>query len=156
MDFRLIIKKDSDFWVSLVLIILSLTIIREAFKLEIGTPNAPGSGFMIFGAGSILAFLSFLQLLQSYHPYLPRSKTNGTHRLRVMVVIIMSIFYIFSLRFTGYLLSTFLFLFVLFQVIEKRRWKKKLVGAAFTSLLSYILFARLLQLNLPKGWITFF
>ena len=44
----------------------------------------------------------------------------------------------------------------LFQVLESGRWIPRVIGSALTSVLTYLFFARLLQLNLPKGIIPFF
>ena len=67
-----------------------------------------------------------------------------------------NILYIVALEPVGYLLCTFLLLGFLFQVNEKGKWVSTLGGAAVTSFLTYVVFSRLLQLNLPKGLIPFF
>jgi putative tricarboxylic transport membrane protein len=151
-------KKGADLWTGLFLMIFSGAVIHEAFDLEVGTPTNPGSGFMIFGTAAVLGVLALLQFLKSL---LSREQTAGQepekiHLWRIIGVIGANILYIVILEPVGYLLCTFLLMCFLFQVYEKGKWGSTIGGAAATSLLSYVIFSRLLQLNLPKGVIPFF
>ena len=151
------VQKGVDLWTGLFLMIFSGAVISEALNLELGTPQNPGSGFMIFGAAVILGILALLQFLNAllFHR---QAKTEGekTHLGRIIAVIGANILYIAALESVGFLLCTFLLLGFLFQIYEKGRWAWALGGAAATSLLTYVVFSRLLQLNLPKGWLPFF
>ena len=152
-----ILKKDANLWTSLFLMLLSAAVINEAFELEVGSPSNPGSGFMIFGAAVVLGLLAlhqFVKLLRSR-----KSKSESAekiHWVRITAVILANVLYIYLFRPVGYLVCTFLLLSFLFQVLERGRWIPRLIGAALTSFFTYVLFARLLQLNLPKGVIPFF
>jgi len=150
-------KKGADFWTGLFLMIFSGWVINEAFDLELGTPQSPGSGFMVFGAAAVLGIMAVLQFIKSM---VSREETGEPHekvRLwRVIAVIAANIVYIAVLESVGYLLCTFLLLCFMFQVYEKGSWFWALGGAALASLASYVLFSKLLQLNLPKGLIPFF
>ena len=152
-------RKDTNVWVGLFLMILSALIISEALELEVGTPNSPGSGFMIFGAAAVLGLLALHQFVKSLR--LKRPEAAGTreeraHWCRIVAVILANVLYIYLLQPAGYLVCTFLLLTFLFQVLERGRWVPRLLGAALTSLCTYLLFGRLLQLNLPKGMLPFF
>ena len=151
-------KKDADLWTGLFLIIFSGAVISEAVQLEIGTPKSPGSGFMIFGAASVLGLLALRQFIKSLHS---KGRDAGRtseeiHWKRIVWVILANILYIFLLQPVGYLLCTFLLLCFLFQIHEKGRWVSAVGGAALTSFLSYLVFSRMLQLHLPRGLIPFF
>jgi putative tricarboxylic transport membrane protein len=150
-------KKDSNFWTGLFLMILSGAVISEAIEFEIGTPSSPGSGFMIFGTAVVLGLLALHLFIKSLLSEKRRSEKppEQTHRWRVVSVIAANIVYILILQPVGYLLSTFLLMGFLFQVSEKGKWFSSLWGAALTSLVSYLLFSRLLGLSLPKGWVPF-
>jgi len=71
-------------------------------------------------------------------------------------VIAANVLYIVILEKVGFLLCTFLLLSFLFQVYEKGKWVYAIGGAAATTVLTYGVFSRILQLSLPKGLITFF
>jgi hypothetical protein len=45
---------------------------------------------------------------------------------------------------------------LLFQVLETGQWTLRTLGAALASVLSYSIFAKAMQVNLPKGLLTFF
>jgi putative tricarboxylic transport membrane protein len=151
-------KKGADLWTGLFQMIFSGLVMNEAFDLEIGTPHNPGSGFMILGAAALLGILAVHQFIRSL-----LSQENKTeqapekiHLWRIIAVIVANIIYIAILEPVGYLLCTFLLLCLLFQINEKGKWVWAVGGAALTSFVSYAIFSRLLQLNLPKGLIPFF
>lgn len=152
-----IANKGADLWTGLFLMVFSGAVINEALNLELGTPHNPGSGFMIFGAAVVLGLLALLQFLKTllFHEYSKR-ETEKVHLWRIITVIGANILYIVMLERVGYLLCTFLLLCFLFQVFEKGKWVSVVGGAAATSFLTYVIFSRLLQLNLPKGMIPFF
>jgi putative tricarboxylic transport membrane protein len=151
-------KRDTNFWTSLFLMVLSGAVIGEAFELEIGTPGSPGSGFMIFGTAMVLGILALHLFIKSLlsEKRRPEKAPEKTHRWRVVFVIGANIVYILILQPVGYLLGTFLLMSFLFQVSEEGKWFSSLWGAALTSLVSYLVFSRLLGLNLPRGWVPFF
>jgi putative tricarboxylic transport membrane protein len=151
-------KKDTDLWTGLFLMVLSGAIIREAIDLEVGNPNNPGSGFMIFGASGVLGLLALHQFIKSLRSFKHKQETaaEGIHWGRIVAVVAANLLYIFLLQPLGYLVCTFLFLSFLFQILERGRWVPRVIGSALTSFLTYVLFARLLQLNLPRGVIPFF
>jgi putative tricarboxylic transport membrane protein len=144
----------------LLLLLLAAYVMREAVELELGTPTNPGSGFMIFGAGAALGVLSLHQLIRALRARRAERAGAGEREPlrwgRIVVVILVTIAYILALRTVGYLLCTFVLLTVLFQVLERGGWVTRTIGAAAASLATYVLFAKLLQLNLPKGLIWFF
>ncbi len=153
-----ILRKDANLWTSLFLMILSGALISEAFDLEIGTPGNPGSGFMIFGTAGVLGILALHQFIKSLltREHKTEQAPEKVHRGRIISVIAANILYIFILQPVGYLLSTFLLIGFLFQVHGKGKWFSSLWGAALTSFSSYLVFSKMLQLNLPRGLIPFF
>jgi putative tricarboxylic transport membrane protein len=151
-------RRDSNFWTGLFLMILSGAVISEAFELEIGTPSSPGSGFMIFGTAVVLGSLALHLFIKSILSRERKAEkaSEKIHYGRVVSVIGANIIYIFLLQPVGYLLCTFLLLCFLFQVQEKGKLFSSVWGAALTSSVTYLIFSRMLQLNLPRGLIPFF
>jgi putative tricarboxylic transport membrane protein len=150
-------KKDANVWVSLFLMILCAAVISESLELDVGTPNSPGSGFMIFGAAALLGLLALHQFVKSLRSHKPKAEAGEkVHWGRIAAVILANVLYVCLFRPVGYLVCTFLLLSFLFQILERGRWISRLAGAALTSFFTYLVFARLLQLNLPKGLIPFF
>jgi putative tricarboxylic transport membrane protein len=153
-----IAKKGADLWTGLFLMIFSGAVIREALELDVGTPANPGSGFMLFGAATVLGCLALLQFLRALFHRAPRAEQarEKINLWRIIAVIGANILYIVMLEPVGFLICTFLLLILLFQVYEKGKWVWAIGGAAATSLIAYGVFSRLLQLNLPKGLLPFF
>jgi putative tricarboxylic transport membrane protein len=151
-------KKNGDVWSSLFLMVLAGFVIREALELEIGTPTNPGSGFMIFGVAVALGLLALYQCAKAFAA-LTGASESATERIRwgrILATISAIVFYILALRSVGYLVCTFLLLSFLFQVLERGHWATRTIGAATTSFATYFIFAKMLQLNLPRGLITFY
>ena len=152
-----LVKKGADLWTGLFLMIISGAVICEALDLEVGTPTNPGSGFMLFGTAAVLGLLALLQFLKALLSGVQADQAREKiHLWRIVAVIGANILYIVLLEPVGFLLCTFVLLAFLFQVYEKGKWAWAVGGAAATSLLTYVIFSRLLQLNLPRGLIPFF
>jgi putative tricarboxylic transport membrane protein len=152
-----IARKSTDLWTGLFLMIFSGAVINEALNLDVGTPAKPGSGFMIFGTAAVLGILALLQFLKALFFRAQEEQASEKINLwRIVAVIGANVLYIVALETVGFLLCTFLLMVLLFQVYEKGKWVWAIGGAAATSLVAYVLFSRLLQLNLPKGLIPFF
>ncbi|WML39476.1 tripartite tricarboxylate transporter TctB family protein [Neobacillus sp. OS1-2] len=63
--------------------------------------------------------------------------------------------YILTLETVGYIITTFLFLFVCFQTMERSKWISSLIIAAGFSGIVYFLFVEVLKGTLP-GWPIWF
>jgi putative tricarboxylic transport membrane protein len=152
------LKKDANLWASVILVLFALSVSIEAYRLEIGTPSNPGSGFLIFGASTVLGILALHQLIKSIRDRERRIPEDvpRTYGRRVLAVLVILAVYIFLLAPVGYLICSFLLLCFLFRVLEKGKWVYTLRDAFLTSVISYVIFALLLQLQLPKGLLTFF
>lgn len=157
-----IMKKGADLWTGLFLMILSGLVIRESFDLEIGTPHNPGSGFMYLGTALVLEVLALQQVIKALlsqgeegFDKVPEQAPAKTHPWRIVAVVLANIFYIVLLEKIGFLICTFVLMCFLLQINERGKWVWAIGGAALASFVSYVVFSRLLQLNLPKGVIPF-
>lgn len=153
-----LVKRGADLWTGLFLTVFSGAVIVEALDLEVGTPASPGSGFMIFGTAVVLGVLALIQVIKALlsRRQEEEAASEKIRLWRVVAVIGANVLYIALLEPVGYLLCTFLLLTFLLQVYEKGKWIWAMGGAAATSLVTYLLFSKLLQLSLPKGLIPFF
>jgi putative tricarboxylic transport membrane protein len=125
----------------------SRNIAKSAYGSEVG-PNVFPSLL-----GLILILLSVKLFLESFKSF--QNKNNNREKLmikRFLIILIASILYASFLETIGYLISTFIFLLVSFQAMEKVAkggWlKNSLIAGAF-SFCVYYLFVIVLKGSLP-------
>jgi hypothetical protein len=75
---------------------------------------------------------------------------------RDSVVALLALFgYIVLLEATGFVITTFIFLVVLFKIKERRRWVMPLILSFSTVGVSYLIFSVWLRLDFPRGPLGF-
>jgi putative tricarboxylic transport membrane protein len=141
---------------SLILLVFSFLVCVESYRLPvgIGSWHDPGPGFFPFWAGVIMGVLSFLAYLKALRtkgedigPWYSQEKWK-----KVLWILVILMAYAFVLERVGFVVSTFLLLFVLFRVVETQRWGLAIGGSLAVTILSYGIFDRWLRLQLPKGF----
>ncbi len=75
--------------------------------------------------------------------------------IKVSPVLILLVLYAVLLDTLGFLIVTFLLIFLLLEVIYRRKWWVGLITALAGSLGSYLIFQVWLQSQLPKGLLGF-
>jgi hypothetical protein len=126
----------------------------ESIQLGLGTPTAPGSGFMPFVMAMAMLLLSLLLFKQGYSlrkedAEQPKFKTSS------LFIILSLMGYIIIFKRLGYLLSSFVLWIVIFKFIGTKRWLAVLAESILVTILSYIIFGMALGLNLPAGILPF-
>jgi len=141
---------------SLILLVFSFLVCVESYRLPvgIGSWHDPGPGFFPFWAGVIMGVLSFVAYLKALRtkgedigPWYSREKWK-----KVFWILVIIMAYAFVLERAGFVVSTFLLLFVLFRVVEGQRWGFAVGGSLVVAVLAYGIFDRWLKLQLPKGF----
>lgn len=74
---------------------------------------------------------------------------------KTLVLIAILIAYASLLEYVGFLLTAFLFLFLLFKLSSPGKWAMPVVFALTAALITYIAFAKWLMVQLPKGILEF-
>ena len=78
-----------------------------------------------------------------------KAKEGKLDYKRFLVIFIAAILYVALLETLGYVITTFLFLVISFQVMERGGWLKTIIIAAVFSFGVYYLFVEVLQGSLP-------
>ena len=120
--------------------------------LNSGIPNA---GVFPFIGGIILIFLSLILLVpivkQKKHAQKEKDnffpQKDSWKRLLTAVVILS--FYGFGLEYTGFLVTTLIFMIAILRFIEPPRWITILITSMTATGLCYIIFKVLLKVQLP-------
>lgn len=127
----------------------SRRISESAYGSKVGPDLFP------FGLGALLVLLS-LRLLYETFKYTEReTKKQDLDYKRFLIILVSAILYACLLETFGYVISTFLFLMVAFQTMEKGGWLKTILISGGFSYGIYYLFSELLQGSLP-GFPTWF
>lgn len=138
---------------SLFLIGLSLLILFSSLKLGIGSLRKPGPGFIPLGASVLVFSLSLWVLITGIRGSAEEQKklSNSWQNLTKMISLVIGLsFYIYFLKFLGYLIAAFLLLFIMFFIYEPKKWHKHIVVAVLVASLSFFVF-RSLGVHLPSG-----
>ncbi|MEH7253550.1 tripartite tricarboxylate transporter TctB family protein [Neobacillus niacini] len=105
--------------------------------------------------GSILVLLS-IRLF--YETFLRQDQKGSKEKLLYkpfLIIFIATLFYILTLETIGYVITTFLFLFVCFQIMERSKWVQSLIISACFSGFVYFFYVEILKGTLPDWPIWF-
>jgi len=134
-------------------LVIGVSTTLASIKLGIGRVNNPGAGFMSFYAGLLLIILSLvLAALGIRKRRFTPSSSFSLPISKNLVIALCSLFgFVLVLKTLGYLISTGLFVFVLFKITAPKKLLGPLFWAIGVSLATYFLFSVLLNCNFPKG-----
>ncbi|MFC4798750.1 tripartite tricarboxylate transporter TctB family protein [Neobacillus sp. GCM10023253] len=105
--------------------------------------------------GNALVLLSIRLFFETFQN---KNKQENKEKLEYkpfIIIFIATLLYILTLESIGYVITTFLFLFVCFQTMERSKWINSLIISAAFSGIVYFLFVEVLKGTLP-GWPVWF
>jgi hypothetical protein len=142
---------------SVVLLLLGSAIAIGGLRYGWGSLDNPGAGFVPFLAGAAIAGFSAITLVRSLvKGWRPLADLwAGTRWRRPLIAIVCLVLYAVFLRDLGFLISTFILAAFLYRMLEPSGWTETLVAAALTTLGFYLVFQVWLEVQLPKGPLTF-
>ena len=146
--------RKNDLISGLFLSVCGIMIVIMSLRFPIGTFDNPGYGLFPLFIGILLSILSIVLFIRSIlrSPSGREAPSGGHKRLyKVIAVIFFMLLYALTLDWLGFLLVTFVLLFLLFKVIGDLSLKLSVGGAIGTSFISYLLFKVLLNVPLPAG-----
>jgi len=106
--------------------------------------GGPGSAFLPFWLGVVMAALALIMLLRRSRPaqdWVPR----GEGRTRVLVVIGVTIAFVVSLKIPGMVVATDLYIAVLMRYLERHPWWLTAAVAAAAAGVNWLVFAHWLR-----------
>lgn len=132
----------------------SLVVCLESRRLEVGTFQTPGPGFLPFLAAiglGLLAVIAFIQTLREKTSQEKGVPFFGEYLIKVGLLTGVLIVYVLLLNILGFMIGTFLLLLFLFRIVEPVRWSKVFLASGITLAAVYLLFDLFLGTRLPKG-----
>jgi putative tricarboxylic transport membrane protein len=142
---------------SLFLIVVSIIVCFGSVRLGIGEFQNPGPGLLPFYTSLLLFFLSLVILVKSLIV-----KDGGGDAIPLVLqgnlrkpasLIISLIGYVLSLNFLGYIISTSLLIFIMLFIFDSdpKKWWKFFIVSVIAANLSFLIFHKWLQVQLPIG-----
>lgn len=149
----------ADTLTSAMMLALAAYIIHQGLDLEVGDTHNPGSGFILFYTGLIMAGLAAAVLVQSVLPTADLTTVGQVFRDirwgKVLYVSALLVVYTALLEPLGFIIGTTLLLIVLFKTVEPQSWTVAIVGSLLTTLSAWLVFVYWLGTQLPTGMFEF-
>ena len=151
-------EERTNLYCTIFLLLFSIYIIIESYRLGLGALRMPGPGYFPFGAGIALGIVSLglltkILLKGDLKKILTLRNTSEEHlNWKNIILTLVSMFvYVIIFNGVGFVLSTFLTMVFLIWAVGKARWQISLITALSITLASYLLFDVALEADLPKG-----
>ncbi|HTF92140.1 MAG TPA: tripartite tricarboxylate transporter TctB family protein [Verrucomicrobiae bacterium] len=144
----------SNIAVAAVLLALAGYIFLAAGTLPFGTMRVPQTAFFPKTLAVLLGIMSVILLartLAGKEAVSGGEKIETQGWIRIAVTLMTLAGFALALERLGFLLTTFLLMISLLRAIEAQKWRKVVVVALATALISYAIFSLLLGVPLPAG-----
>ncbi|MCI2255713.1 tripartite tricarboxylate transporter TctB family protein [Domibacillus sp. PGB-M46] len=143
-------SRTFDRYASIIFLLIGVFFITESRKIA-ATSYGSNVGPDIFpiGLGILLILLSIKLFIEAVKSKQEARGGEKPDYKRFFIIFAAAILYIVLLEPLGYVITTFLFLLIGFQVLERGGWLKSIVIAAAFSFGVYYIFVGLLQGSLP-------
>jgi len=149
--------KSRDIISSLFWMAMGIGVCYGGYKLDLGTLDDPGSGFMFFWLGIIMIGLSLGILIRAMREKAIKGelKILWTEIRWKKIVSVLAVLFLYAYAFTtvGFILTSILLFIFLFKAVELQRWSWAILGAIIITLTAYGVFHLLLGAQLPKGFL---
>ena len=135
---------------ALFFLMFSLFVCQQSMVIGLGTLRHPGSGLVVFAAGAWVGILALVLLTQSRRIEL-QEEERTSEKGKVWLISLSLFGYAVAVNWLGFVLSTFVFVFIILRLIEFERWWLIGMKAALITFGNYLVFVVWLGLSLPKG-----
>ena len=143
-----------DMAASVLLIMIGIAVIVWSIRLQVGTLLRPMSGFFPFLVGFGMIALSLILLVRGWLGRGTAPKAYGEWQRPLIMVAGLAV-YSLVLDPLGYILSTLFIAVVTLRILGVVSWKVIGVSSLALSVSVYLLFTRLLGVELPAGVLSF-
>jgi len=137
-------------------LLVGLASISGAISLGVGTMSEPDSGFMAFVAGVLIVVLALSICVKSYMSG-PSERTrlselwSGLQWWRPIAICLLVLAFILVFDWLGYFISSLLMLTVIMRWLEDQSWVFSIVVPVVVVTATWLLFSKVLMINLPSG-----
>lgn len=146
-------KIEGLFWLAIGVILCGL-----AWRVNLGSFDEPGPGFVAFVTGLFISSIGLVLLLSEILSKVVPANRGALNQafqnvswLRLAYTMTLLIIYALLLNTLGYILTTFLVMWGLFYDWEKNRWASSFLTPLITVIVTYVVFEVWLGCQLPRG-----
>ncbi len=146
--------RKADILVALILVPICLYVFYESAKWPkealIGAPT-----LIPRGVSACLLLAGGLLLVRALRGKADELETPlvGANRRRVMLIGVLTGAYAAVVAYAGFLISTFIYLFLFGLVVGERRLPRLLLFAILVPIAIYLVFSTFFNVPLPEGWL---
>jgi len=141
---------NADVVIATLLLVLGTYWIAAALPLGLWRGSTPGTGFLPFWYGVLIALLSLAILSQRVRQSEPNAADYESPRKPLLILLIVAVA-IAGLEVVGFVPSITVTMLVLFVVVERLPPGLSIVVAAGITVVLYLMFAKWLGVPLPAG-----
>jgi putative tricarboxylic transport membrane protein len=125
-------------------------------SLEIGDPLGPKAFPRLLGVGlvitAVVLLVEILRARKSPKPAAPPDEASSRGaQFIVGAAVLWTFLYFLMFEALGYVLATSIYLLVLTSYFNRGKWVANVLTSVLFSLISYLMFTKLLGVNLPPG-----
>lgn len=143
-------KNRSDALGSLFLFLLGLGAVIGAIRLNVGSPTEPQPGFFPFLGGLSLIVFSTIIFFKGWIGQGQKKVAFGEIGRPALLLVVM-IALVAVLDSVGYVIGTFIASVLILRILNAKSWRTLLLTSLCLSIGTYILFDKLLGIDLPVG-----
>jgi len=143
-------KNRSDAAGSLFLFLLGVGAIIGAIRLKVGSPTEPQPGFFPFLGGLSLIVFSAIIFLKGQTGQSQKKVVFGDVGRPALLLVVMIVL-VGVLDRLGYVIGTFIASGLILRILNVKSWRVLLLTSLCLSIGTYILFDKLLGIELPVG-----
>ena len=146
-------KNPSDVLGSFLLFLVGVGAIIGAVRLHVGSPTEPHPGFFPFLGGISLIFLSTIIFFQGWLGHSQKKAAFGeVRRPALMLAVLIGL--VAVLDRLGFVIGTFVASGMILRILSVKSWRVLIITSLCLSIGTYILFDRLLGVDLPVGLLS--
>lgn len=137
-------------------LLVGIGYLSAGWEQPLGTLERPGDGFFPLIVGAVFSLLSLVALIQSLRPVEgPATVTvdfpRGADLRRVSWITTSLVLFAALFRILGFHLCTAALMVAVLRIISPWKWLKIVLVSLVLTLLSFLLFQKLLGVPLPRG-----
>ncbi|PSL36220.1 putative tricarboxylic transport membrane protein [Planomicrobium soli] len=143
-------SKTFDRFAGIAFLLIGLLFVFESLRIsESSYGSAVGPNIFPIGLGAILILLSLRLLHETFRYRTGAGNGEAVQYKKFIIILVSALLYVALLEPLGYVITTFVFLLVAFQTMERGKWLKSFLIAGAFSFGVYYFFAEFLGGSLP-------